>query len=285
MQSSVVARLQCPHCHGGLVEAEAGSGRALRCEKGHSFDIARQGYANLAGVPPAHSGDTAEMVAARVAFQTGGHFRIIAEAVADAAERLCHESQPDLIVEAGAGTGYYLGIVLDAFPASAGLALDVSKAALRRASQTHPRAGAALCDVWRELPVSDGAAGLILSIFAPRNGAEFLRVLGKDGVLVVVTPTAAHLQELIGPLGLLSVAQNKDEALAASLTNGFVQAGEKRLDVALHLSHNDVRALVAMGPSAWHIDSKKLGDAIKSLPETMQVTASVQIGSYRRRVE
>lgn len=283
MYSRVVAYLQCPLCHGGVAESDAGSGRALRCAKRHSFDIAKQGYANLGYPPPAHSGDTSEMVAARAEFQAAGHYRFIADAVAEAAKLLFPETQPALILEAGAGTGYYLGVVLDAMPDSAGLALDVSKAALRRAAKVHVRAGAALCDVWRELPVSTGAAGLLLTIFSPRNGAEFRRVLAADGVLIVVAPTSAHLSELVGPLGLLSVAANKEEAVAASLGEEFYKIDERRCDLLLQLSHKEVHALVAMGPSAWHLDPDKLSVAIAGLPETVTVTASVQVSSYRIR--
>ena len=283
MYSRVVACLQCPLCHGGLIESDAGSGRALRCAMAHSFDVARQGYANLGYPPLTHSGDTAGMVAFRAEFQAAGHYRFIAEAVAAAAKALHGETQTGLIVEAGAGTGYYLGVVLDALPGCAGLALDVSKAALRRAARAHSRAGAALCDVWRELPVRAGVAGLVLSIFSPRNGVEFARILAPDGALIVVAPTSAHLAELVGPLGLLSVAANKEDAVAASLGDGFLKLDEQRFDRVLQLTHNEVHALVMMGPSAWHLDPEKLSGAIAGLPRIVPVTASVQVSSYRTR--
>lgn len=281
MYSRVVACLQCPLCHSGLIELESGSGRALRCPHGHSFDIAKQGYANLGVPPPAHSGDTAEMVASRAEFLAGGHYRFIADAVAELAGLLSSAAQPGLIVEAGAGTGYYLGVVLDSMPDSAGLALDVSKAALRRAAKAHPRAGAALCDVWRRLPVMDGAAELVLSIFSPRNGPEFRRVLTQEGALIVVAPTSAHLQELVGPLGLLSVGANKDDAVAASLGDDFLRTGECRFDRLLQLTQTEVHALVQMGPSAWHVDPDRLKAAISTFACPISVTASVQITAYR----
>ena len=284
MYSPVAACLRCPICHDALTEIDAGSGRALRCETGHHFDIAKQGYVNLGYPPPAHSGDTAQMVASRTEFQQAGHYQFIADAVAGAARRLQSAAAPQVVVEAGAGTGYYLQNVLDALPVSyAGLALDVSKAALRRAARAHARAAAVLCDVWRELPVADGAASLVLSIFAPRNGVEFRRILAADGAVMVVSPAPEHLGELIGPLGLLSVAANKDDAVAASLGDEFVREEELQLSKLLHLTHNGVLALVEMGPSAWHVDPSHLAGAVASLPETVPVTASVRISSYRRR--
>jgi len=70
MLDDVVAFLACPQCGAGL----ARSGAALRCARGHSFDIARQGYASL--LPPSGppgAADSAEMVAARAAFLSAGH--------------------------------------------------------------------------------------------------------------------------------------------------------------------------------------------------------------------
>lgn len=281
MYSRVVACLQCPLCHSGLIELDSGSGRALRCPQGHSFDIAKQGYANLSVPPPAYSGDTAEMVAARAEFLADGHYRFIADAVAEEARQLTLVAEPGLILEAGAGTGYYLGVVMDSLLDSAGLALDVSKAALRRAAKAHPRIGAALCDVWRKLPVKDGVAGLVLSIFAPRNGPEFKRVLTKGGSVIVVAPTSAHLQELVGPLGLLSVGAHKEDAVAASLGDDFLRTDERRMDRILQLTEEEVYTLVQMGPSAWHVNPDRLKAAISLFACPINVTASVQITTYR----
>lgn len=283
MHSQAIPRLRCPLCHAGLAEVTAGSGLALRCANRHSFDLARQGYANLACPAPAYPGDSAQMVEARVQFLTAGHYAFIAQALAAAAVSACSPASEALIVEAGAGTAYYLGGVLDALPDCCGLALDVSKSALRRASKAHPHCAAALCDVWRDLPVMDGAAQLVLSVFAPRNGAEFRRILAADGTLIVVTPTSSHLAELVGPLELLSVDPNKDAAVAASLEDRFQMIQQAQFEQLLQLSHKEVAALVGMGPSAWHVDAAKLETRIAELPEPVGVTASVHVGTYRIR--
>ena len=88
----------------------------------------------------------------------------------------------------------------------------MAKPAARRAARAHPRAGAAVCDVWRGLPLADACADVVLDVFAPRNGAEFRRVLRPGGRLVVVTPTPAHLAELVPLLGLIGVDPDKDAA-------------------------------------------------------------------------
>jgi 23S rRNA (guanine745-N1)-methyltransferase len=120
----------------------------------------------------------------------------------------------------------------------------------------------------------------MLSIFAPRNAAEFRRVLTADGALIVVTPTISHMVELVEALGLLSVDAGKDEAVAAALQDRFRQISCVRLERKLQLSHSEAVALTGMGPSAWHVAKADVGARIAALPKCITVTAAVDVRTY-----
>jgi 23S rRNA (guanine745-N1)-methyltransferase len=278
--------LTCPHCRGPLVR----SGGSVGCPNGHTFDVARSGYLSLLpGDAQLGSADTAEMVAAREAFLGAGHFERLAEAVGGeaeralgaAAERALGEaaqraaSAPGFVLDLGAGTGWYLARVLDRLPGRPGLALDLSKHALRRATRAHPRIAAVACDAWRPLPVRDSVADLVLSVFAPRNGPEIARVLRRGGALVVVTPTTRHLAELVDRLGLLTVDERKEERLAATLDAHLDLERRVEHEWSLDLRPEDVANAVAMGPSGRHVTPSDV-----SSPAA--VTASLAISIYRR---
>jgi 23S rRNA (guanine745-N1)-methyltransferase len=267
--------LRCPHCGGPLARAAG----AVACERGHSFDVARQGYLSLlAGIGAAHTGDTAEMVAARERFLGAGHFDPPARALGElVAAALAEAPAPALIVDLGAGPGWYLARVLDHVPGTTGIALDVSKPALRRAARAHPRVAAVACDAWRPLPLRDGVAGVVLSVFAPRDGAELARVLAPGGVAIVVTPAPAHLDEIARPLGLLAVHGRKDERLAERLAPGLEVAGRRELDWKIRLDRSAARDAAAMGPSAFHLSAADLDERVAALPESLDVTAAVTI--------
>jgi 23S rRNA (guanine745-N1)-methyltransferase len=270
-------RLRCPVCGDALTDAVPG---ALRCGAGHAFDLARQGYANLlTGRAPAGA-DTAEMVAARADLLAAGHLDVITTAVVEKAAELAGERE-GLVVDVGAGTGHHLAAVLDALPDHHGVALDVAKAAARRAARAHPRAAAVVCDVWRGLPLADGCADLVLDIFAPRNGGEFHRVLRPDGALLVVTPHHDHLAELVGPLGLLQVDPAKADRLDRSLGGHFVLSGLRTYTQTLALSRADAARLVLMGPNAWHADPAELAERLATWSEPVAATVSVDLGTYR----
>jgi 23S rRNA (guanine745-N1)-methyltransferase len=284
MLEEVLAALRCPLCAAALADVASGTGRALRCPAGHAFDVARQGYVSLDTGRRTHAGDSAEMIAAREGFLATGRYAFVSAAIVAAArEAWAGGDVPRLVVDAGAGTGHHLAAVLDALPGAAGLALDVSKPALRRAARAHPRAAAALCDTWGRLPLADGAARLLLNVFAPRNGPEFRRVLAPGGALVVVTPAPGHLGELVAALGLLKVDPEKADRVAASLGERFALAREAHETRELALTRAEARALVAMGPSAWHADAAALAGRIGALGEPLRVTAAVRVATYRAR--
>lgn len=278
MLADVLGCLRCPHCGAGLAE-DAG---AVRCARGHAFDVARQGYVNLRAGGDAAAGDSAPMVAARERFLAAGHFQPLAEELAAEATRALGAGPPGCVVDLGAGTGWYLAQVLDRLPARVGVALDASRYALRRAARAHPRAAAVGCDVWRGLPLGDGTAALALNVFAPRNGEEIARVLQPDGSLLVATPTPRHLAELVDALGLLTVDPRKRQRLDAALRPRLAPTREVVHERRLRLGRQDVADLASMGPSAWHQGPAGARRRADGLPETVRVTVSVALATYRR---
>jgi 23S rRNA (guanine745-N1)-methyltransferase len=262
--------LRCPHCEAALGR----QGEAVRCGAGHSFDVARQGYLSLLGREgTAHTGDTAEMVAARERFLGGGHFDPLAAELADAVAEAVEARESLWLLDLGAGPGWYLSRVLDRLPDARGLALDVSKPALRRAARAHPRLAAVAADAWGPLPLRDGVVAAVVSVFAPRNGPEFARVMQKGGVAAIVTPAPGHLNELVAALGLIGMREREADQLAPQLE----VVGTRQLNWRLTLDRAAARDAAAMGPSAFHIDPAELDERVGALPQRVDVTAAVTI--------
>ena len=240
---AAVAVLACPVCGRELSADTAG----LRCATGHAFDRARQGHVTL--LPPGgtpHEGDSAEMVADRAEFLAAGHYAGITAALAEATL-----AGPPVrtVVDLGGGTGAHLAGVLDRAPDAVGVVLDA-------------------------------AVDRVLVVFAPRNGAEAARVLAPGGRLVVVTPAADHLAELVGPLGLLSVDPAKADRLAAGMAGHLEQVDGTAHREVLTLDHAAVRTLVGMGPHARHLGGGALAARVAALPAVVAVTVAVDVTTW-----
>ncbi len=267
----VIEALRCSVC----AEPVSLTGRTLRCERRHSFDLARQGYVNLLHARiPAGTADTAPMVDARAAFLSSEAYAPLAEAVAEVG------SAPGLIIDAGAGPGYYLSRVLDAAPDAVGLALDVSAIALRRAARAHPRLGAAVWNLWEPWPVGDGVASVVLDVFSPRNAAEFHRVLEPGGKLVVASPLPGHLAEL-GDL-VLALDARKEERLEAALGGLFERESGVEVVRTQEFSAAQVRDVVAMGPAGFHLDRDGRRERLEAAAGR-DVTLAVSVSTWRKR--
>jgi 23S rRNA (guanine745-N1)-methyltransferase len=282
--------LLCPVCRNSIGFSDGGL-RTLVCAAGHSFDAARQGYFNfLVGKGTVFEADAADMVAARFDFLSAGHYRPLAAAVAElTAPALAGRPSGGraTVLDAGTGTGHYLRAVLDRAlfdrtPVAA-IGLDISKFALRRAAKMNPEAVNLACDVWQPLPVADDAVDAVTVVFAPRNAAEFARVLRPGGRLIVVTPRPGHLGEIAGQTGMLEIEPAKDERLAASLAGRFAAVTARDLDIRLALTPDDAARLALMGPAGHHLDRGALASLAAGLPPLTEASARFRISVFEPR--
>ena len=285
--------LRCPVCEGPW-DAARSSERSLVCVGGHRFDAARQGYVNfLTGRGTRFVPDTADMVAARDRFLSAGHYAPIAAALADAAAgalaappaddggtHRVGQSGPRAVLDAGAGTGYYLSAVLERAVGSSAVALDLSPHALRRAAKL-PRTAAIVWDLWRPLPLQNACVDVVLDVFAPRNLPEFARVLRPGGLLCVVTPLPEHLAELRGALPLLEVPAGKAHEVARAAARDFVAVAARPVRFPLELDEESAADVALMGPAGHHSSREA---ALAGLTHgAIRATAAVELSVLRRR--
>ncbi|MCZ2404065.1 SAM-dependent methyltransferase [Paenarthrobacter sp. Z7-10] len=293
MYPSAIAALLCPVCaesfcaesfrtqgpeHSPASAGTAAGSPALVCASGHTFDVAKQGYVNfLTGAGTSFLPDTAGMVAAREEFLSTGAYRPLADALATLVASKV--SAGDLVLDAGTGTGYYLSAIQRAADVTS-IGLDISKFALRRAARANPETVNLVWDVWRPLPIAANAVRAVVVIFAPRNAAEFARVLGPNSVLLVVTPLPGHLAEIADEAGLLGVQPDKQEALESSLAEFFTPVSHQNVEYYLLLGREDVARAAMMGPAGHHLDPEVLRARVAFLPEQTTVAAKFRISAF-----
>ncbi len=258
----------CPLCGEILEKAD----HSLRCERRHSFDIARQGYVNLLPVQnkrSLHPGDTRQQVQSRREFLDSGFYAPICDALCRMAEGF---SGP--VLDVGCGEGYYSSRLAESLGAEL-LGLDISKEAVRFAAGRYKNA-TWLCASAARLPVKDHSVGLLTSLFALTLPEEFLRVLRPDGAFIQVLAAPDHL------LGLKSIIYptltEKPKDSVPELP-GFTLERSEKVRFSFTVEGKQVQNLLSMTPHVYRIG--KEGAENLATTKTLTDTASCVINLYR----
>lgn len=242
MTPATASALRCAVCQKPLLLV----GRSLRCAASHSFDLSREGYANLLPLQKKHAadpGDGKEMVRARRAFLSAGYYAPLMQTLTEICAALPH----DHVVDAGCGEGSYDAALLRALPETELVGFDLSKEAVRLAAKLVPQAafcvGGSFC-----APVRDGWADVILNIFSPFAGAEFRRMLASGGYLVYAVPTARHLY---GLKQVLYKTPYENEVRDIEY-EGFSFCYARQTESEITVQDRNLQALFAMTPYYWN---------------------------------
>lgn len=263
--------LICPICEKPLYRQE----RTLVCPENHSFDIARQGYVNLLPVQrrhSAHPGDTKEQVASRREFLEGGFYAPIADALIAAAQKY-GASGP--VLDVGCGEGYYCTRLAKAMGTEL-VGLDISKDAVRCAAGKYKDARW-LCATAARIPVEDGGAGLLTSLFAITLPEEFHRVLRENGLFFQVLAAQDHLLGLKKIIYEELVFRDKDTVPELS---GFALLKSIPIRFSFTVEGPQVQNLFAMTPHLFRV-SKAGADRLRET-KVLTDTASCVLNVFRR---
>jgi len=261
----------CPICGEKLNKQD----RQLVCPSNHSFDVARQGYVNLLTVQQKHSlapGDTREQVLARREFLEAGFYAPIAEALIAAAKELGITGE---ILDIGCGEGYYSSRLADALGAAL-TGLDISKEAVRCAAAKY-KGKQWICATAAHIPVEDGSADLVTSLFALTLPEEFRRVLKDGGYYFQVLAAQDHL---LGLKGIIYDQLNFKEKDTVPELPGFSLVKSVPIRFSFGVEGQQVQNLFSMTPHVFRI-GKAGAERLRST-EKLTDTASCVLNIYRR---
>ena len=250
-RNEAFAPWQCPLC-GGTLQGETD----LKCEKGHCFDRAREGYWHLLPVQSMRTkapGDSKEMVAARRAFLNAGYYGIFGQALGELC--LAHgvpaaKDAPLHLLDAGCGEGWYDRCIAQQFAAAekplqlAGF--DIAKPAVRLAAKALPAAQYAVASSFSQ-PVRTGWADVLLNCFSPFAQEEFSRVLRPGGHMIYVVPGAEHLYQM---KAVLYEKPYKNPVQQVEYP-GFRAIDEREVQGTITVPAAQLEALFAMTPYYW----------------------------------
>ncbi|WP_139113941.1 putative RNA methyltransferase [Acinetobacter seifertii] len=264
--------LMCPVCRQRLELVS----KTWRCDQGHSYDIAKQGYVNLHVVQHKHSknpGDTPESVDARRAFLQGGYYQPLQQAMVDLLKQL----KANAVLDIGCGEGYYTSAMQHVVEQCIGV--DIAKNAVQRAAKLNHNV-TWVVGTGATLPVIDRSMDACTSLFSPIPQAEILRVLKDDGYLIVVTPATEHLYAMREAL-FEQVNPHTPQKFVEQLQDLFELKEQQVIDAPLLLDQEALKNLIAMTPYAYKASPERRMQLEQQ--SQLEVTASFQIYLFQKR--
>ncbi|MCT6656985.1 putative RNA methyltransferase [Acinetobacter baumannii] len=264
--------LMCPVCRQRLELVS----KTWRCEQGHSYDIAKQGYVNLHVVQHKHSknpGDTPESVDARRAFLQGGYYQPLQQAVV----HLLKQLKAKTVLDIGCGEGYYTSAMQQVVEQCIGV--DIAKNAVQRAAKLNDKV-TWVVGTGATLPVIDQSMDVCTSLFSPIPQTEILRVLKDGGYLIVVTPATDHLYAMREAL-FEQVNPHTPQKFVEQLQDLFELKEQQVIDAPLVLDQQALKNLIAMTPYAYKASPERRMQLEQKAH--LQVTASFQIYLFQKR--
>lgn len=246
--------LVCPKCKEQFREENG----TLKCKNSHSFDIARQGYVNLLLGNSKGSGDDKEMCRSRHEFHSFDYYSCLSAYIAD----FCVTNECLSVLDAGCGEGYYLRKIRDKFLSesidfNSLCGIDLAKEAISigaRLEKDLPedkRIEYAVCGIF-DMPVTDASVDCLLSVFAPVPDLEALRVLRKNGLMLVVSPGEKHLE------GLKKAVYDNIyyNDVTEKLIDGFEYLGKDFIEDTITVEGDNITNLFHMTPYYWKTSEK-----------------------------
>ena len=256
-------KIICPICKNELTNKE----RSYICINKHTFDISKYGYLNLS-INKTNTGDNKEMIKARTMFLETDSYRPLK----DRLNNVINSFNKTSLLDLACGEGYYT----KSFNILHKYGIDLSKEAITYASKKDKTTTYIISSIY-ELPFVDNTFDIVTTIFAPISKKEINRVLKKDGVFILVTPSKDHLfklKEVIYDTPYL----NEEEDI---LINGLKLINKEELKYNFTLNNNnEIKSLFTMTPYYFKT-SKKDASKLDNI-NTLTINASFTISIYNK---
>ena len=256
--------------------------RVLRCDNGHSFDQAKEGYWNLTQPQDKKSsnpGDSDDAVLARHRWLKRGHATGLIESLKELTSGGQGSSlSANSIMDLGCGEGSF-GPALFSGQAANYCGVDLSRKAIKLAARGWAEATWVLANADRGLPVADGSVGKVLSLFGRRPVKEVSRILTAEGIFIVAVPGEDDLIELREQVQQSGLRRSRWETVVDEMNAADLNlAQQKNWTQQVELDADEIADALAMTyRGARHSQKGRLEGV-----QRMQVTLAADLLLFRK---
>ncbi|MDQ0158138.1 methyltransferase domain-containing protein [Alkalibacillus salilacus] len=186
LQKNITA-LRCPICHETVTLKDY---QNIICPNRHVFDLAKQGYLNMAKHSQSTIYDTS-LFSARQRLNEAGFYQPLVNQL----DQELADLAPKIVLDAGCGEGSHLQQLNKQQNTPFPIGIDLAKEGIQQAAKHDEDVQWIVADL-ANMPLTNQSVDVLFNILSPSNYAEFERVLAEDGFVIKVVPNQAYLKEI-----------------------------------------------------------------------------------------
>ncbi|WP_411954178.1 putative RNA methyltransferase [Alkalibacillus sp. S2W] len=263
-----IAVLRCPICHEDVTLKDQ---QNIICPNRHVFDLAKQGYLNMAKQSQSTIYDTS-LFSARQRLNDAGFYQPLVNQL----DQELADLAPKTVLDAGCGEGSHLQQLNKRRQIPFPVGIDLAKEGIRQAAKHDEDVQWIVADL-ANIPMDNQSVDVLLNILSPSNYAEFERVLADDGVVIKVVPNQGYLKELRQQLDQTDYSNND---VVDRFRESFDIIRKQRVVAQQHLSEAMFQDLIQMTPLTQDADLNQL-----SYTQHVTLDLTVLVGQKKLKIK
>lgn len=267
--------LQCTICHSEMTVMDS---KSLVCEKGHSFDLAKQGYVNMLQKQVSTMYDHTLFDARKRIIHDYKFYDKVHQKISKIIDEALQEG--GLVFDAGSGEGTHLNAIFNHLDKDSihGIGLDISKDGIVMAAKNYSDLNWLVGDL-TQTPFKEHSQDIILSFLSPANYSEFKRIMKPNGLLIKIIPGSHYLKEIREHLSDEDKEYENTDTVNL-MKNKVDVISEERVTYEREVDEEVLRDILTMTPLTWHISESQIESILKNHHEIITVDLHIILAKF-----
>lgn len=276
------AMFQCPICFTSMKIVDL---KSIVCTKNHTFDLARQGHANLLIKQIKTNYDKRLFQARRKVIKESGCYDSLHKEIVHLIEKHIPNKKGLTLIDMGTGEGTHLAQIKKSLLSKdrkvSGVGIDISKDGILEAAKAYNDLNWFVADI-ANTPFKEATFFSLLNILSPSNYGEFNRLIKDDGIIIKVIPGNEYFIQLRNFFHKQTEEQNySNQKVLNHFKDHFSLINKVSIHETRSVDPSYMESFVHMSPLTWQASEKEIQRFLKTNEANITIDLEILVGSKK----